>query len=89
MQKKKFFKPGTKFIKHQLWGTRLHFFFLFQQVEDEIREATQHEDVRENGGIESPAEPTIENISLNDNATEEKAKPKRVGVHHYYAFYQF
>uniref|UniRef100_K1PGZ4 Uncharacterized protein n=1 Tax=Magallana gigas TaxID=29159 RepID=K1PGZ4_MAGGI len=51
-----------------------------EHVEPEIREATQHEDVRENGGIESAAEPTIENISLNDNASEKKAKPKRVGV---------
>lgn len=45
--------------------------------------------MRENGGIESAAGPTIENISLNENATEEKAKPKRAGVHHNYAFYQF
>ncbi|XP_052699406.1 uncharacterized protein LOC128176928 [Crassostrea angulata] len=50
-----------------------------EHVEPEIREATQHEDVKENGGIESAAEPTIESISLNDNATEKKAKPKRVG----------
>lgn len=64
-------------------------FFLFQQVEDEIKEATRHEDVRENRGIESAAGPTIENISLNENATEENAKPKRAGVHHNYAFYQF
>lgn len=83
-----YFRPGTHVIKHQLLGTRLHIFFLFQHVEPEIREATQHEDVRENGGIESAAESTIENISLNDNATEKKAKPKRVGVRHYYAFYQ-
>nr|XP_034301984.1 uncharacterized protein LOC105345250 [Crassostrea gigas] len=50
-----------------------------EQVETEIREATQHEDVRENGGIESAAEQTIENIALNDNAPKEKAKPKRAG----------
>lgn len=45
--------------------------------------------MRENGGIESAAEQTIENIALNDNAPKEKAKPKRAGVHHYDAFHQF
>lgn len=37
--------------------------------------------MRENGGIVSAAEQTIENIALNDNAPKEKAKPKRAGVH--------
>lgn len=45
--------------------------------------------MRENGGIESAAEQTIENIALNDNAPKEKTKPKRFGVNHYDAFHQF
>lgn len=57
-------------------------FFLFQGIED-VKQSTQQEEQRENGGIKT-ADQKMEDILLN---LEEEAKPKRIGVHHYFALY--
>ena len=70
-------------LKNQMRGILLVAFLLFQEVEDD-KEATWQEERSENGQIK-PDGKDLEDISFTANLVE--TKPKRVGVHYYFAIY--